>query len=116
MAEGIIVVKAPLLKKLAVKKLTEASMTKEDAETVADILLFADLRGVHSHGVLRVEHYAKRIRSKGINLNMKLKLTKLKPSIALFDAQGGMGHIAAKYAMGEAIKIAGKQGLAIVGV
>ncbi|MDR1933006.1 MAG: Ldh family oxidoreductase [Spirochaetales bacterium] len=116
MADDIVVVKAPVLKKMAVKKLTEASMTAEDAGTVADILIFADLRGVHSHGVLRVEHYAKRIRSGGINLKMKLKAKMLKPTVGLLDAQGGMGHIAAKYAMGEAIKIAGKKGMALMGV
>ena len=112
----IVVVKAPVLKKMAVKKLQAAGMTREDAATVADILVFADLRGVHSHGVLRVEHYAKRIRAGGINLAMKLKLKMLKPNIGLFDAQGGMGHIASKFAMGEAIRIAGRRGMALVGV
>ena len=43
-------------------------------------------------------------------------MKKLKSAIGLLDAKGGMGHIASKYAMDEAIKIAGKQGLALVGV
>lgn len=116
MADDMVVVKAPVLKKMAVKRLIEGGLSAEDAGIVADILVFADLRGVHSHGVLRVEHYAKRIQSGGINLKMKLKLQKLKPAIGLVDAQGGMGHLAARYAMGEAVKIAGKQGIALVGV
>ena len=116
MSDDMVIVKAPDLKKMATKKLIEAGLSKTDAGTVADILVFADLRGVHSHGVMRVEHYAKRVSCGGINLKMKLKLKKIKPAIGLLDAQGGMGHIATKYAMDEAIKIAAKQGMALVGI
>jgi ureidoglycolate dehydrogenase (NAD+) len=116
MADDIVIVKDSQLKKMAEKRLVEAGMAQKDAQAVADILVFADLRGVHSHGVLRTEHYAKRIREGGINLKMKLKLKKLKPAIGLLDAEGGMGHIAAKFSMEEAIKIAAKQGMALVGI
>jgi ureidoglycolate dehydrogenase (NAD+) len=99
-----------------VNKLTGAGMPEEDAETIAEILVFADLRGVHSHGVLRVEHYEKRIRAGGMNLNAKLKVRMLKPTIGLLDARGSAGHIAAKFAAEAAIAAARKEGMAVVGI
>ena len=41
------------LKKLVVQRLLEVDIPRKDAEVIADVLVFADLRGVHSHGVLR---------------------------------------------------------------
>lgn len=49
------------LKELVGKKLTKAGLRQDHATVVADVLVHADLRGVSSHGVLRTEHYVKRL-------------------------------------------------------
>ncbi len=79
-------------------------------------MLFADLRGINSHGALRVEHYINRIIKGGINLDSAFKIKKIKPSIALMDAHGGFGHVANKYAMEWAIETSREQGVAVIGV
>ncbi len=104
------------LKQLTVKRLQGVGVSSADARIVADVLVFADLRGVHSHGVLRVEHYANRIRRGGINLHPTYKVQWLKPSVGLLDAQGGLGHVSTKIATEAAITTAKKEGIALVGI
>lgn len=104
------------LKSLMQNKLHRAGLTEEHAEGVADVLVHADARGVHSHGAMRVEYYAERIAKGGINANPNFTFEKTGPSSAIFDGDNGAGHVAAKEAMDEAIKIAKENGIAIVGV
>ena len=104
------------LKRLTVKRLREAGVSQRDAQIVADVLVFADLRGVHSHGVLRVEHYLHRIRRGGINLHATYEVQWLKPSVGLLDAQGGLGHVSTKLATEEAIERARTEGISLVGI
>lgn len=54
------------LKELVIKKLDWADVRQNEAEIVADVLIHANLRGVDSHGVLRVEHYVNRIQEGGL--------------------------------------------------
>ena len=110
MSDGMVTVKPEELKKLIINKLTEAKMPEREAGIVADVLVFDELREVHSHGAVGVEHYAQRIAAGGMNMSPELKVDMLKPSVALVDAQGGMGHVVSKYAAEEAIKIARKEG------
>ncbi|MCX7787211.1 MAG: ureidoglycolate dehydrogenase [Spirochaetes bacterium] len=104
------------LKRLTAKRLQEAGVSAEDAEIVADVLVFADLRGVHSHGVLRVEHYVNRIRRGGINVHPSYEVQWLKPSVGLLDAQGGLGHVSTKIGTEAAIEKARTEGIALVGI
>lgn len=116
MAEGMVICKEDVLKGLAVKRLREVGMPETQAAVVADVLVYADLRGVYSHGVMRVEHYAARIRAGGMNLEPEFRIERLKPSIGLVDAQGAAGHVMGKYATEQALGIAREQGMALVGV
>jgi ureidoglycolate dehydrogenase (NAD+) len=93
MADGMVICREEILKALVVKRLGEAGMPERQAAVVADVLVYADLRGVYSHGVMRVEHYAARIRAGGMNLHPDFRLERLKPAVGLVDAQGAAGHV-----------------------
>lgn len=97
-------------------KIALAGLNEEHASVVADVLTFADSRGVHSHGAVRVEYYAERISKGGITRDPKFVYTETGPCSAVFDADNGSGHVAAKYAMEKAITMASEKGVAIVGV
>ncbi|MTD30664.1 ureidoglycolate dehydrogenase [Planomicrobium sp. YIM 101495] len=97
-------------------KLTKAGLSGEHASVVADVLAFADAKGAHSHGAIRVEYYAERIVKGGINANPNFKFEKTGPSTAVFHGDNATGHVAAKQAMDEAIQMAKTNGVAIVGV
>ncbi|TPG68389.1 ureidoglycolate dehydrogenase [Brevibacillus laterosporus] len=104
------------LKDLITRKLHKAGLTMEHAEGVADVLVHADARGVHSHGAMRVEYYAERIAKGGTNAYPTFTFEKTGPCTAVFDGDNGAGHVAAKIAMDEAIAMARDNGLAVVGV
>lgn len=104
------------LKGLIKTKLQKAGLKEEHADVAADVLTFADERGIHSHGAMRVEYYAERIAKGGMNTNPDFKFEKTGPATGIFHGDGGNGHTAAKLAMDEAIKMAKESGVAIIGV
>ncbi|ERM18204.1 ureidoglycolate dehydrogenase [Brevibacillus laterosporus PE36] len=104
------------LKDLITNKLHKAGLTQEHAEGVAEVLVHADIRGIHSHGAMRVEYYAERIAKGGLNTDPSFTFEKTGSSTAVFDGDNGVGHVAAKQAMDEAIKMAKENGVAVVGV
>lgn len=104
------------LKNLIKTKIHKAGLSEEHADTVADVLAFADGKGIHSHGAMRVEYYAERIAKGGINPEPEFNVEKTGPSSAVFHADNGAGHVAADLAMDEAIKMAKENGVAVVGV
>ncbi|MCM3412727.1 ureidoglycolate dehydrogenase [Metabacillus litoralis] len=113
---GDIIVQHTELKYLVVNKLTEAGLIKEHAEVVADVLVHADLRGVSSHGVLRTEHYVRRIKEGGMNPKPFFSVDQTGPCSAVFNGDDGIGHVIAKEAMEQAIKLAKENGIGMVTV
>ncbi|TMW72289.1 ureidoglycolate dehydrogenase [Alteribacter natronophilus] len=104
------------LKQLVVNRLTEANLRQSHAEAVADVLVHADQRGVSSHGVLRTEHYVKRLTEGGINPEANYSVEETGPCSAVFDGDDGMGHAITKEAMKKAIEMAKTNGIAMVSV
>ena len=104
------------LRELFKTKFVKAGLSEEHAEITADVLVFADERGIHSHGAMRVEYYCERIAKGGINTKPNFQFEKTGPSTGVFHADGGSGFAAAKAAMDEAIKMAKENGVAVVGV
>jgi ureidoglycolate dehydrogenase (NAD+) len=104
------------LKELMKTKFTRAGLNEEHADVVADVLTHADLRGIHSHGAMRVEYYAERIAKGGINTEPNVKFEKTGPASAILNGDGGVGHYMAKIGMDEAIAMAKETGIAVVGV
>ncbi|SMC99296.1 ureidoglycolate dehydrogenase [Sporomusa malonica] len=104
------------LKELMKRKFCRAGLKDDHADIVADVLVHADARGVHSHGAMRVEYYAERISKGGTNTNPNFTFTKTGPCSAVFEGDNAAGHVGAKLGMDEAIKMAKETGVAIVGV
>lgn len=42
----------------------KSGLKKEEADTVADNLVQAEMRGIHSHGLIQTENYSKLMRAK----------------------------------------------------
>ncbi|MDV5168209.1 ureidoglycolate dehydrogenase [Photobacterium rosenbergii] len=104
------------LHQLIKNKIKQAGLSDEHADIVADVLVFADARGVHSHGAVRVEYYSERISKGGINANPQFTYEETGPCSALYDGDNGAGHVIAKNAMDKAIKMANSKGVAVIGV
>lgn len=64
------------LHQLIENKLCQAGLKREHAATVAEVLVYADARGIHSHGAVRVEYYAERISKAAPTANRSFVLRK----------------------------------------
>ncbi len=104
------------LKAFSERILQWAGARSADAVLTADGLVTADLRGVHSHGVVRIDVYAARLRSGGINPAAELVVVRDRGPVVVADAQAGLGIAMAVRAMDLAIERAGAYGFSAVGV
>jgi len=101
---------------LVTKIFVKAELPEEDAAIVAEGLVKADLRGVASHGVSRVPMYLERLRRRLVNPRPKITITPVAGAVALLDGDDGMGFIAGRCGMEEAIRLASESGIGMVGV
>jgi len=91
-------------------------MPEENAETTADILGWADLHGVDSHGISMLPGYDRLRRAGRANMAARPHIIKETPVSALVDGDGGLGHVPARFAMQVAIDKARQSGMAIAAV
>jgi LDH2 family malate/lactate/ureidoglycolate dehydrogenase len=92
-----------------------AGIPATDAETLAQLMIEADLRGSDTHGVIRLPLYVRRIRAGGINVRPEIRVISERPSSALIDGDNGMGHLVMRRAAALAIEKAKATGIGWVG-
>ena len=88
----------------------------EEAAITTDTLLTANLRGVDTHGVMRIPFYANKLRDGGINPHVDLTPVREMAATALLDGQNGIGQVISYRAMEVAIRKAREAGAAYVSV
>jgi LDH2 family malate/lactate/ureidoglycolate dehydrogenase len=91
-------------------------LSPEDAALVADSLVVADLRGVHSHGVLRVPEYVRKLTADGVDPRGRPAVVRELGACLVVDGGNSMGQIGAGFAMDRAIERARAAGIAAVAV
>lgn len=112
-----IIVKASVLREHVQNILLKAGVKDEDSEIITDTLIEANLRGIDTHGVVRLPlFYLRRIKKGLISRNPQYKIIKKSPSAALLDADRGPGQVAALKAIRLAIEMAAQTGLGFVGI
>lgn len=104
------------LRKFIEELLIKVGLRDHDAIIIADHLIKANLRGVDSHGVIRIPYYVDAIEKNKINPRPNIKIIKTFGPIALIDGDNGLGHISAFKATKLAISNAKKFGISLVGV
>ncbi|MFO1026729.1 MAG: Ldh family oxidoreductase [Acetobacteraceae bacterium] len=91
-------------------------MPEDNAEITADVLSWADLHGVDSHGISMIPGYDGLRRSGRAKMDARPKVVRETPVSALIDGGGGLGHVPGHFAMSVAIDKAKKSGMAISAV
>jgi LDH2 family malate/lactate/ureidoglycolate dehydrogenase len=91
-------------------------MPEDNAEATADILSWADLHGVDSHGMSMIPGYDRLRRTGRAKMDARPRIIKESPVSALVDGDGGLGHVPARFAMQVAIDKAKQSGMAIAAV
>jgi LDH2 family malate/lactate/ureidoglycolate dehydrogenase len=88
----------------------------DEAEIVAGLLARSDLRGVETHGVMRLPIYIQRLQKGYVRAVCKITTVKEKGSTAFLQAHGSMGHVVAHKAMEITIQKAAEHGIGLVSV
>lgn len=101
------------MKEMVQKIFMNQGLAAQDAQVMADIMVEADLRGVHSHGIARLPIIVERIRKGLINVRPKLQLIRENDAVFVLDADNGLGPVAGVKAMRLAIEKARKFGIAM---
>jgi len=104
------------LRAFCARALERAGARSGDAAVIADGLIAADLRGVHSHGALRVGIYVDRLRAGSIHPGAELQIVRDSGALVVADAQAGPGIAMAMRAMDLAIARSQAHGIAAVSV
>lgn len=104
------------LRKIIKDIFSAAGATTRDADTVADVLLAAELRGIPSHGLMRIKDYIGLWKDNRLNMSARPFIVNESASTALVDGDNGLGMVAARFAMEKAIELAEKSGSGWVAV
>jgi ureidoglycolate dehydrogenase (NAD+) len=94
--------KADLLS-FSAKIFTAAGIDQATAEQWANVLVWANLRGVDSHGVMRIPRYLELLDRKAINAKPTMRLEKCSGAIAVLEANLAPGPMAMTRAVDEAL-------------
>lgn len=86
-------------------------MPPKDAETEADALIWANLRGVDSHGVLRISWYVDNVDRGIMNPKPNIQVVNETSATLVIEADHAFGPIVTVLAMNRAIEKAKKEGI-----
>ncbi len=84
--------------------------SEHDAEITAKVFLAAELRGLPSHGMIRIKDYYQLWGANRVNTKPNIRIVHQTPSTAVVDGDGAIGMVAATKSMEIAIEKAEKCG------
>jgi ureidoglycolate dehydrogenase (NAD+) len=90
----------------------KAGLSKEHADAWATMLVWANLRGTDSHGIIRIPRYIDLVKAKSINAKPNIRVTR-KPGAAaiVLEADRAPSAVALSRAMAEAVAAAREVGI-----
>ena len=97
------VVPADGLEQFCKEVLCALEVPPDDAQIIASCLVEADLRDVHSHGVIRLPVYAERLAAGANNPKPRIRVVRETRTTAVIDGDNGMGQLVSDRAMRIAI-------------
>jgi LDH2 family malate/lactate/ureidoglycolate dehydrogenase len=105
-------VPADELRSFATQVLCAAGLSADNAEIVAGAFIWANLRGVDSHGVSRLPRYLELFEKGEANQQPSVVITRVRDAALLVEADRAPGPLALTLAMREAIAVARQTGVA----
>ena len=107
---------APAVERFIASAFVALDVPQDDAETVAGLMVKADLYGYDTHGSFRLRQYVDRLRDGGTNPRARITVAAEKGATAVVDGDNGLGHLAMRAATNLAIRKAKSEGIGWVGV
>jgi LDH2 family malate/lactate/ureidoglycolate dehydrogenase len=96
---------------LATRAFQGLGLTEDDAADVAKVLVLADLFGLSTHGLSRIESYGERLLVKGITARPKITVQAPAPALRLLDGDNGVGPLVGMCALRAAMEAARQCGI-----
>ena len=116
MTSATVLVAESVLKAFCVAILVKLGVPDEQTAAIIDNLVEADLRGVESHGVVRLPIYAQRLAAGVVNPRPRVRIARETRTTAVVDGDNGMGQWVSLRAMEIAIAKAAEGDPAFVSV
>ena len=110
MAEAYRRITAHAAERLCTRIFETVGVPAADARTVTDNLVQAELRGIPSHGLLRVRIYCERIRDGLVNPHPTIRTLNEKPAMLHLDGDNGLGAVVGTAAMDMCLSRASRNG------
>ena len=102
------------LTNLGIKAFCKLGLNPVDSAKVVKILVLADLFGLSTHGMSRVESYGERLIVNGINPRPNIKVERVAPAMALLDGDNGTGPLVGMHSLEAAMELASEFGVGVV--
>jgi len=110
----ISLIAAAALRRFTTEVFARAGIRDADATIIADALVWANLRGMDSHGVARVPSYLEWIRRGDINATPRMAVATETAAVVVLEADRAAGPVAMTTAMGHAVRKAREAGAGLV--
>jgi len=111
MVKDEILVNWEQLQSFTKKVFIQVGMSPENASIQSEVLVWANLRGVDSHGVQRIPGYVQSARKGAMNPTPKIEIIKETPAVLFIQADRSFGPIVTKFAMDQVIEKAKRIGI-----
>lgn len=109
-------VRPEVLQAFCVQAFRAAGLGEGEAALVSRNLMEAELRGIGSHGVMRLSTYLRKMKEGGFNLKPEIRILRERAGTALIDGDAGLGAVVGERAMKICIEKARDAGIAAVSV
>jgi LDH2 family malate/lactate/ureidoglycolate dehydrogenase len=109
-------VQAEALRDFVGRAFTSLGVPEADCETMARLMVEADLLGHDTHGVFRLRQYVARLKGGGCNPAAQPRILRETAATALIDGDNGLGHLTMQMACDLAMSKARSSGIGWVGV
>ncbi|WP_258128122.1 Ldh family oxidoreductase [Achromobacter anxifer] len=99
------------LTRLGIRAFESLGLPSQDAADVVQVLVLADLFGLSTHGLSRIESYGERLQVGGINPRARIRVERPAPGLCLVDGDNGVGPLVGMHALRAAMNAASECGV-----
>jgi len=99
------------LTRLGTRAFESLGLPAQDAADVVQVLVLADLFGLSTHGLSRIESYGERLQVGGINPHAQIRVERPAPGLCLVDGDNGVGPLVGMHALRAAMQAASECGV-----
>ena len=99
------------LRQLGQKAFEGLGLLPNDASEVVNVLVLADLFGLSTHGLSRVESYGERLQVGGIAARPEIKVDRVAPAMVKVDGANGVGPLVGMRGLNAAMEVARECGI-----